>query len=190
MATLMAGEITLQQPLENSCRQRVLYNPLLWMHPQRRQFNPVLNTPRCHAVLNDMIIAHYRLPLAGINAGRIESLFITYWHLLPQVGLRLAALRYRARLALGGELARLDPAVRQFALLDLIPALPADGTLLGPDELWQLALQQLWQYQPQLSAAVTRRLPLLFPPALTGPVSVPESAGDPLLLQLAIRHAC
>lgn len=170
---------------------RILYDPLSWIHPNRHQLSEILDTIRCRSIINDMLIERYALPLRMLNnKSSLECLFINNWHILPQAAFRLACLRRRSQLAVSSNIIHLDERVRQFAMLDNLPSIASTGSIFDEALLWRGAFMELWCYAECLSEPLVKRLPLLF--SDTDPCHddlLKSYDPDPLLLRLAIQHA-
>ena len=161
--------------------RRVLYDPVSYLHPQRR--------PPQHPRGNDWLVAAHGLQLSCPTLSWYARRWVGHWLLLPQVALALGCQLERDALGWGGAWLGLPGWARNFALLDpghppsapSRPQHPADPLLSGYRLLLGHALQQL---PPPL----LQRLPLLFPPRCDGVAVAPQPL-QTLWFDLALLHA-
>lgn len=174
-------------PLES-----ILFDPLAWVHKERVIIPDKFYQGRCRSVINEIFREQYQLPLPAeikIDYG-LTSLFIKSWSLLPHVAFILCCQRYRAQLANRGLYTLLPQAVRQFALLNLLPPCGEQAeNICGLNDISQLIYSEIVAFETEIAAPLRPCLPLLFPPEY---VSVTKQADLPmanfLTLRLAIQH--
>jgi len=172
--------------------ERILFDPLGWIHPERVAIPPDFSQGRCRSVINEVLRVKFQLPVPDdVKSDQgITSLFIAHWSLLPHVAFLLCCQRYRAQLVGQRLYTRLPDAVRQFTLLDLFPSRSEQAEKVTCVTcLYQRMYQELAGFESQLTAPLRPCLPLLFPPAktpiLTNTTLHPVNL---LTLKLAIQH--
>lgn len=170
--------------------QRILYDPVSWIHPHRFPAIENLSSVRCQSVLNDILLEGFKLSTdcVDLNNSR-ERYIISHWALLPGAALMAACHRHRAKLARSGLIAKLDKVTQQFALSCLTESESQGHERLTAQELVRLACQEAMAFSCSLSVSIRERVPLLFSSSPTISHSAVYSENDELLLRMAIQHA-
>lgn len=173
--------------------ERILFDPVAWIHPQQAAIPLMFQRGRCRSVVNDALRRKFQLPLpAAVQQDEgLTRFFITHWQQLTQAAFLLCCQRYRATLMRQGLYGRLPAAVRQFMTLDLLPSYSDTAEKkFGWDELLQNMAYELSGYERLITTPLRHCLPLLFPPQTPTPrEAMPVPAVELLTLKLAIQHA-
>jgi len=170
--------------------QRILYDPVSWIHPHRFPVSDNFSSEICQAVLNDIIFEEFKLSTncVDLNNSR-ERYIISHWALLPGAALMAACHRYRANLARSGLITKLDKATQQFSLSCLIESKSHAHEKLSRQALAQLACQEAMAFSCSLSRSIRERVPLLFPLSPVTSNGEVYNDCDELLFRMAIQYA-
>lgn len=170
--------------------QRILYDPVSWIHQERFPAIAHFSSTRCQSVMNDIILEKFKLSTECIDLNSsLERYIIMHWELLPGAALMAACQRYRANLARNGFIVKLDKTTQQFAMACLVDSESQVNQTLSKEALVPLACQEAIAFSQTLSQSIRERVPLLFarsPVALDTEV---YNSNDELLLRMAIQHA-
>lgn len=171
--------------------QKIVYDPVSWIHPQRFSMPVSFSSSRCRSILNDMLFHHYRLTPGILDIGNSnERYLICHWSIIPHAAFMAACQRYRASLAYYGQLVHLDSVTRQFAMLDLVDSNDKYRKKVSLETLWVLAREEIKCLSHYVSQQMRRRLPLLFPDyPRDKSFPVFECKESELLLRMAIQYA-
>ncbi|WP_065225736.1 type III secretion apparatus protein OrgA/MxiK [Pandoraea oxalativorans] len=169
----------------------MMFDPVSYVHPVRFSYPVRFASPRQRAVINEMLIAGFRLdrhwPFDQI--GIVERPWVLNWRLLPQVAYLMGCQVHKAslcrRAALLG-LPRWAYAYARLPVLDAVPsavaAPPSHSELLGEGFVRLMALSA------SLREPLRQRLPLLFPPLDSCAADMPD-ARDVRLFVTALQYA-
>jgi type III secretion system OrgA/MxiK family protein len=175
--------------------QTVMFDPLSYIHPERFALPARLDAARQHAIINRMLLDHYRLSSCVPRAapGSLDHLLAQHWELLPQLAYLLACQRFRVALLRGGRLLKVPAWARSFAILPLQRPDDADAAAdtLGSTALLEHGLVELLSRCRHAAPALQQRIPLLFPSfgkttALPPPCATTQGGNS--LLILALQH--
>ena len=161
--------------------QRVIYDPLSYIHPERIRIVPeLIAQPAQRAAVNELLIRARRLDICSTESCYVlrEPLvqhLLCQWDLLVQVAFLLGCSARRGELAWQGKLLRLPEWARLFLQASLPVTILCTGYSL---------LQGSIRHLPQF---LTQRVSLLFPPQAECALSSPPV--DPLMLLLTLQHA-
>lgn len=174
--------------------ERVMFDPVSWIHPEHFVPPAVLDSPRQRSALNGMLIAAYGLITERPNLARnaLAAQFVEGWHLLPQVALLIACQRHRATLAWRGWGATLPEWLRQFSAPEIVGSFaPRQVPLTGPAQLLAWGKHELMAFEACLPESLSQRLSLLFSPMAGAdePYDSCRPLPSRLLLKLAFQHA-
>ncbi len=173
--------------------QRVIYDPLSYIHPERIRIVPeLIAQPAQRAAVNELLIRAGRLDICSTESRYVlrEPLvqhLLCQWDLLVQVAFLLGCSARRGELAWQGKLLRLPEWARLFYrpvyLLRYLPEYcwqSQTGYFCTGYSLLQGSIRHLPQF-------LTQRVSLLFPPQAECTLSSPPV--DPLMLLLTLQHA-
>jgi type III secretion system OrgA/MxiK family protein len=168
--------------------ERIMLDPLSYIHQRRFRLPDNINTPRQHAVLNEILTSSFSGELADLTLARHSAQYVLlrYWRQLPYVCMLAGAQLLKTDLVWRGRFLRLPAKVRSFMELPLwgshsqmTGAVGANGlSLASPgfssrntDEELFLQVQGsgllcLLNWQQDAPEALLGRLRLLFPPEL------------------------
>jgi type III secretion system OrgA/MxiK family protein len=197
----------------NQCLAGIMLDPLSYIHPERFRLPNNINTPRQHAVLNEILLSSLPGTLAHLTFSRYSAqhVLLRYWRQLPYICMLVGAQLLKADLAWGGSLLRLPAKVRFFMTLPLLcgsdttpetvdenyPSLDRSGFSSSTDEglffqVQKAGLLRLLNWQKDAPEALRGRLRLLFSPELDRCFEsprLPVQAAELLLLSQAIQYA-
>ncbi|MGL5345472.1 MAG: type III secretion apparatus protein OrgA/MxiK [Plesiomonas sp.] len=172
--------------------QRVLFDPLSYLHPRRISLAARLLQPaRARAVANELALAIYQLDTNDLptTSNYQQHLWLHHWWRLPQAAYLLGCHGQKEQLARQGGWLQLPAWARHFAAINLPSALdPPSTSSCTHLALLHAGYSQLLAWSETLPCALAQRLPLLFTPELDRLPPLPARA-DPLLLTLALQHA-
>lgn len=170
---------------------RILYDPIAWIHPQRFSLPNGFSSPRCRRIFNDMLLAHFALATGALDyENDNERYLIRHWHRLPEAAFMAACQRYRSSLFRHGLWWKLDSAVRQFALLSLSPCSDDIRHAITLEDIRAASVREMLTFASNVSDAMKTRLPLLFPKHGNElHTSFPVVEQNALLIRMAIQHA-
>lgn len=168
--------------------QRVLFDPLSYLHPQRVGFPANLTAqPAARAAANELLLAAFCLEVHHLNLTPLAREWVRHWYRLPQTAYLIGCHALRAELAWEGGLLNLPIWASHFTSI----ALPTDAVLglqnINNSVLMKTGYAKLQAWGAQLPKPLAQRFPLLFPPHIDA--APPQPAADPLILTLALQHA-
>ncbi|MFU9136523.1 hypothetical protein [Erwinia tasmaniensis] len=171
--------------------QRIVYDPVSWIHPQRFSVPEQLASVRCRSILNDIILSEYKLSTGELDLGNSKECYLAnHWWLLSRAAFMAMCQRYRSSLAWYGNLSKLDNITRQFALSDITGSNDEFSGRFTFDQLWGAAFRELLTFCDPVSKVMKERIPLLFPRACQDNLpSFFPSDDNELLIRMAIQHA-
>jgi type III secretion system OrgA/MxiK family protein len=185
--------------------ERIMFDPLSYIHPQRLRLPQHFDTPRQRAALNDMLLGGFGLA-CGRTAptGVAEQQLIMHWQHLPYVCMLVGAQLLKPELAWRGRLLQFSAPVRFFMSLplhngvDRAAGRDADRSArraadAEPHRVQALGLSNVLGWQAAAaSAALLGRMRLLFAPALDACFERPRKPLQPadlFLISQAIQYA-
>lgn len=171
--------------------QRILFDPLSWIHPQRFTLPQGFSSSGCRRVLNDILLVNFDLPIGELDfSNQKERYLARHWHLIADAAFMVNCQRYKASLLQQGLWWKLDSATRQFASLEW-PGVPVSSEQsVTLEQLRAMALQDAEDFAGTVSVVMKSRLPLLFPCAKEAGVGMNSRANDNgLMMTMAIQHA-
>lgn len=172
----------------NDALQRVLFDPLSYLHPQRAQIPASLTIrPAARAAVNELLLHAYRLEVGCPTLPPLARQWVRNWNHLPQAAYLIGCHALRAELAWGGKLLNLPAWAHPFTAIDLHVTPPTGQPVTGHDILLKTGYSRLLAWASTLPEPLTQRFPLLFPSCIDT-VAV-QPAADPFILTLAIQHA-
>lgn len=170
--------------------QRILYEPLSWIHPHRFPLIDNFSSVRCQSVLNDILLDEFNLSIEGVDLKNSREVYvIAHWALLPSAALMATCHRHRSSLARTSLITKLDKATQQFVYSCLIESEGKPHDELSLKTLSQLACQEAIAFSCSLSLPIRERVPLLFASSPTTLDTGAYNNTDELLLRMAIQHA-
>jgi len=168
--------------------QRVLFDPLSYLHPQRVRIPASLTVrPAARAAANELLLHAYRLEVRCAALSPLARQWVRHWNHLPQAAYLIGCHALRAELAWGGASLSLPAWTHPFTTIDLPVTQPAGQTVTGHDILLKTGYSQLLAWASKLPEPLAQRFPLLFPFDIDTVALQP--AADPLILTLALQHA-
>ncbi|CNF34460.1 hypothetical protein [Yersinia kristensenii] len=175
----------------SSMMQKIIYDPLSWIHPQRFSVPSEFVTPRCRSILNDMVLAHYELSTDALNVeDEKERYLVCHWHLIPQVAWMAVCQRYKASLFRYGLWGKLDSAIQRFALFDIYDTHYEHPSVFSLDELGLLAKHEISLFACSVSQGLKQRIPLLFPESREeGDIALYPTECNDLVMRIAVQYA-
>lgn len=168
--------------------QRVLFDPLSYLHPQRVQVSANLTaSPAARAAVNELLLRAYRLDMRCTDLSPLARQWVRHWGHLPHAAYLIGCHTLRAELAWGGESLNLPIWAHPFTAIALPVTRPAGRPVTGHDKLLKTGYSQLQAWTSQLPEPLAQRFPLLFPADIDTVALQP--AADPLILTLALQYA-
>lgn len=176
--------------------QRLMFDPVSYIHPQRFQLPAYLALPRQRAIINQWLLQQYSLAVETsemIKLSKQTQLLLQHWSQLPQIAFLLACQRLRAELARGGLLFKLPAWAKQFALLPLRDSAASGLSIkLSTVKIMAVGLSELLSWENDLPLWLRQRLLLLFSTeseTLVHTASYVSASPDLALFLLAAQHA-
>ncbi|TFZ48660.1 type III secretion apparatus protein OrgA/MxiK [Serratia proteamaculans] len=173
--------------------QRVLFDPLLYLHPQRVQIPEDLASCSAErAAVNELLLGAFRLEAGHIDLSPLARQWVRHWHRLPQVAYLIGCHSLRAELAWKGGLLNLPSWAITFTAIDLPTKVSLNQSaniqsVPGHEALMATGYARLRLWRSQLPEPLRQRFPLLFAPYVDS--AAPQPAADSLILTLALQHA-
>lgn len=176
-----------KQPLSDAL-QRILFDPLSYLHPQRVQIPTNLTAnPAARVVVNEILLRAFRLENYCADPTPLARQWIYHWHHLPQTAYLIGCHTLRAELAWSGWSLNLPIWANDFTAIAL-PAVVSRGQVIpSHDLLLKTGYARLQAWTLRLPKPLAQRFPLLFPSYID--TAAPQPAADILLLTLALQHA-
>lgn len=170
---------------------RIIYDPVSWIHPQRFTVPDMFSSARCCSILNDNLLSNYKLSTGMLNYNNSKEKYLAHhWHILSKASYMAVCQRYRSSLAYQGSFIKLDDVTRKFAQSRLIDSKDEFRGEIDISQLWGAACQELIAFSASVSTVMKERIPLLFPESLeTNGSFLSQSSDNELLLRMAIQHA-
>lgn len=168
----------------------IIYNPVSWIHPKRFSMPVGLSMPRCHSVINDILITHFSLSVEPIDfENETEKYLARHWTLLPKAAFMVACQRYKSNLFRYGIWWQLDKSVRQFSLLNFIENKSEDVVSCSLEQYELYAKKEVDLFSSSVSKVMKERLPLLFSPGNDEVTDSPRlTDNNELAMRMAIQH--
>lgn len=173
----------------------ILQQPSGYMHAQRLQLPPAMDTTAVRAVIDRLLLEELDLPMVSIQtllACPCASLWVRHWYRLPRIAALLGAYFLMPHLAKGAGWIRLSTPQRRFALFQMGERTPCEAIDRVPMDMRQeaLGLSALYSLQTTVPHALAVRMPLLFSPdAQAWQAHLPDVQCPPVLFHMAVQHA-
>lgn len=171
--------------------QRVMFDPLSYIHPLRFQAPPYLvGNASERAAVNELLIEAFQLEIDHINIG-IDSLtrrWLRQWYQLPQVAYLIGCYSQRGNLAWQGGILELPKWSQNFINIELPNKTSTCQMILSHSDLLQIGYTQLELWSSQLPEPLSQRYTLMFPPRVETKLAVQQTT-DLLILTLALQYA-
>lgn len=181
----------MNKPSFSYALQRVLFDPLSYLHPQRLRLPSNLTAcSTAREAVNDLLLIALRLEVevGPVELTPLAKQWIYHWYRLPQTAYLIGCHYQRAELAWKGGLFSLPTWAGSFAALNLSTQVAKSAEhVVSHRELMKTGYAHLQLWNKQLPKALAQRLPLLFPTYVDTVTA--QSAVDPLILTLALQHA-
>lgn len=176
------------------CWQRILAEPLSYLHPQRLCLPTEFEGDEARSVLDRILLEGL-----GLDALRpatpmtvVGNLWVRHWRQLPCIARLMGAYRLMPALAQGAALLRLPVSLRQFASYSFgsRSALPIESQAVFMEQVEAAGLNALWSWHEHVPLPLLERLALQFPePVVRSYRQWPMTEPDPALFFLAVQHA-
>ena len=162
-----------------------------WIHPKRFSLPIGFSTPRCHSVINDILIASFSLSVEPLDFNNEKERYLTrHWNILPKAALMVACQRYKSNLFRYGIWWKLEKSVRQFSLLNFIETKDDNSPVVSLEQFLLCAEKEINLFSSSVSTVMKERLPLLFPSGGDEKNLPPLLIDDNnLVMRMAIQHA-
>lgn len=176
-----------KQPFSETL-QRVLFDPLSYLHPQRVRFSVNFTAqPATRAAANELLLAAFQLEAHRFDLTPQAKECVRHWYQLPQTAYLIGCHTLRAELAWGGGLLSLPTWASHFTSITLRTSTARGLQNVDHSVLMSTGYARLQAWSTRLPKPLAQRFPLLFSPHIdTAP---PQPAADPLILTLALQHA-
>ncbi|VVD77496.1 type III secretion apparatus protein OrgA/MxiK [Pandoraea anhela] len=173
------------------CWRAMMFDPVSYIHAARFVYPTQFSSPRQRAVINEMLIAEFRLdshwPFDQI--GIVERPWVLNWRLLPQVAYLMGCQARKASLCRRAALLRLPEWAYAYAKLPVLDALPpASVAPPSHEDLMAEGFVRLIALGATLREPLRQCLPLLFPPIDSYAADVPDAL-DVRLFVTALQYA-
>lgn len=174
--------------------QRILAQPLDYVHPQRLQLPPEFAGSEARCALNRLLVEGLGQPqlLPATPQTAVAQAWIRQWQQLPYIAALMGAWRLFPYLSRGAALQALSLPVRRFAGCrpGRRPPLPV-GLSSSPMQQVEVAgLNALCSWSDVISPSLLARLPLQFSAEVVElHKQWPEAEPDQTLFFLAVQHA-
>ena len=169
----------------------IIYNPISWIHPKHFSLPVGFSAPRCHRVINDILITNFSLSVEPLDFDNEKERYLARnWRFLSRAALMVACQRYKSNLFKYGIWWKLENSIRQFSLLHFLDNIDG-GTFISSIEQYLLcARQEIDLFASSVSVTMKERIPLLFP-AGDDNKSIPSLLVDDndMIMRMAIQHA-
>ncbi|AWK13885.1 type III secretion apparatus protein OrgA/MxiK [Candidatus Fukatsuia symbiotica] len=170
---------------------RILFDPVSYIHHTRFHLPLFFSGSRSRSVLNDMLINQYKLDIERPVIADFNQQLVKHWYILPQISFLIACQRHRALLSRRGVLQSLPSWVQQFAKLEIAAALPCQvNKKIDFIQLLADGVSELGIGSNEIPPAISQRISLLFPSTLTITPNINKNTNPrSLLITLATQHA-
>lgn len=168
--------------------QRVLFDPLSYLHPQRVGFPANLTArPAERAAANELLLAAFRLEVYPFDLTPLAREWVRHWYRLPQTAYLIGCHTLRAQLAWEGGLLNLPVWASHFTSITFPTNVASGLQNIDNNLLMKTGYARLQAWSSQLPKPLAQRFTLMFPTHIdTAPL---QPAADPLILTLALQHA-
>ncbi|MEJ8674085.1 type III secretion apparatus protein OrgA/MxiK [Chromobacterium amazonense] len=173
-----------------SSLQRVLFDPLSYLHPGRLSLTASLTEPAtARAAVNSLLLAVFKME-HNCDDSLLDSLarqWLRHWLRLPQTAYLIGCHFLRADLAWrAGQLA-LPEWAHAFSTIALPTEAAPRQAAPSHNAILRAGYARLLPWRARLPTPLAQRLPLLFPPHVDTVTA--QQGADPLILTLALQHA-
>lgn len=174
--------------------QRILAEPLSYLHPQRLSLPSQFDGAEARSLLDRMLLEGLDLqgPWPATPLSAMGNLWIGHWRELPYIARLIGAYCLMPDLAQGAALLRLPLSLRRFAgyRLGTRRGASIEGSSDPLEQVEAAGLNALWSWREQVPPMLLERLILQFSEPVVGlsrqwPITEP----DPALFFLAVQHA-
>lgn len=174
--------------------QRILTEPLGYLHPQRLVVPAGFEGIEARSLLNRIVLEGLQMqgPWPSTALTGVAKQWVRHWRQLPYIALLMGAYRLKPGLARGGALRCLPMAVRRFANYRLGPRseLWMENSAVSVERVEAAGLNALWSWHGQVPPFLLERLALQFTePVVRLQRQWPVTKPDPTLFFLAVQHA-
>lgn len=178
--------------------QRIMFNPLSYIHPQRipHLLNVVEPSSKEVSAVNELLLHSLNLEYDDLNI-KLSSLvqkLIRQWNALPQVAYLIGCHLLRKELAWNGASLKLPDWARHFMLID-IPSHDITGysaskgrEILCNNYIMNFGYSFLAYWAHELPKSIIQRMQILFPSIDDSLIFEIEDA-EPLILLMALQYA-
>jgi type III secretion system OrgA/MxiK family protein len=179
---------------ELECLQKILVEPLDYLHPQRFAVPVGFEGAEARNLLNRILLEglQWQGPWPSMPLTGVAKQWVRHWRQLPYIASLMGAYRLMPDLARGAALLCLPVPVRRFAGYHLGDrgGLPIECSPVSVEQVQAAGLNALWSWHEQLSPMLLERLILQFCEPVVRlhrqwPVAEPNST----LFFLAVQHA-
>jgi type III secretion system OrgA/MxiK family protein len=176
------------------CLQRILAEPLSYLHPQRLSVPAGFDGPEARNLLNRIVLEGLELqgPWPSTPLTAVASQWVRHWRQLPYIARLMGAYRLMPDLARGAALLGLPLPLRRFAGCNLgtRSGLPIGCSPVSVEQVEAAGLNALCGWHEQVPPMLLERLTLQFSEPIVRlhrqwPVTEPDTA----LFFLAVQHA-
>ncbi|WP_237884957.1 secretion system protein [Pseudomonas sp. PGPR40] len=176
------------------CLQRILAEPLSYLHPQRLPVPAGFDGPEARNLINRILVEGLALqgPWPSMPLTAVANRWVRHWAQLPYIAALMGAHRLLPNLARGAALQRLPLPLRRFAGCSLgdRSGLSIQCSPVSMEQVEAAGLNALWSWYEQVPPMLLERLTLQFSESVVRlhrqwPVTEPDTA----LFFLAVQHA-
>lgn len=174
--------------------QRILDEPLSYLHPQRLSlpagFEGFETLDQLNRIVSEGCATEGLRPLVPLSG--MARQWVRLWEQLPYIARLMGAHRLMPDLAQGAGLLRLPLSLRRFAGYHLGPrsGLPTECSPVSMEHVEAAGLHALWSWQEQVPPMLLERLILQFAePVVRLRNQWPATKPDTALFFLAVQHA-
>ncbi|WP_210643622.1 secretion system protein [Pseudomonas sp. Tri1] len=174
--------------------QRILAEPLGYLHPQRLVIPAGFEGEAARSLLNRIVLEGLALqgPWPSTPLTGVAKQWVRHWCRLPYIASLLGAYRLMPDLARGAALRCLPVSVRRFAgySLGARSGPPIECSPVAMEQVEAAGLNALWSWHGQVPPMLLERLALQFSePVVRLHRQWPLLKPDPTLFFLAVQHA-
>ena len=176
------------------CLQRILAEPLGYLHPQRLSRPAGFDGAQAISALDRLLLEGLELqgPWPSTSLTAVGGLWIRHWQELPYIARLMGANRLMPGLAKGAAMLRLPLSLRRFAgySLGIRKVPPIKSSAVPMEQVEAVGLNALWSWREHVPPMLLERLILQFSePVVHLHRQWPITDPDPALFFLAVQHA-